>query len=334
MPRDTSAVVSGAAILLLAYCLFLIFSPFAVALVFAAVVAVVFHPLQVRLERRIPRSWASAASTTVVVAVIIVPAFAVAMGIVHETIDFASTIGSTPMEKLVGQAHGQAARLGIDLDTMVRDAAQRTAGQAGQLASRLVSDVWSIFLGVVVALLATFFFFRDGEQALTIAGRALPFAKERNIDLMKEIGTMINSNIAASLAAAAIQGTVGGLAFAWLGLPAPILWGAVMGFFSVFPIVGAWIVWGPAAAGLLIAGRTWDATALVVIGLALVHPVDNMLRPAIVAKATHLNGLLVLIGLLGGVQAFGVSGLLLGPVFISVAVALLTAPYAAETIER
>ncbi len=334
MPRDTSAVVSGAAILLLAYCLFLIFRPFAVALVFAAVVAVVFHPLQVRLERRIPRSWASAASTTVVVAVIIVPAFAVATGIVHETIDLAGTIGSTPMEKLVGQAHGQAARLGLDLDTMVRDAAQRTAGQAGQLASRLVSDVWSIFLGVVVALLATFFFFRDGEQALTIAGRTLPFPEERNIGLMKEIGTMINSNIAASLAAAAIQGTVGGLAFAWLGLPAPILWGAVMGFFSVFPIVGAWIVWGPAAAGLLIAGRTWDATALVVIGLALVHPVDNMLRPAIVAKATHLNGLLVLIGLLGGVQAFGVSGLLLGPVFISVAVALLTAPYAAETIER
>lgn len=106
----------------------------------------------------------------------------------------------------------------------------------------------------------------------------------------------------------------------------PYTVGAVMGFFSVFPFVGAWLVWGPAAAGLLITGRAWDATLLVVIGLALVHPVDNMLRPAIVAKATHLNGLLVLIGLLGGVQAFGVSGLLFGPVFISVAAALLTAP--------
>lgn len=326
MPRDTSALVSGVAILLLAYILFLIFKPFAVALVFAAVVAVVFHPLQVWLERRMPRSWAAVASTTVVVAVIIMPAFAVATGIVHETIDLASTIGSAPMEKLIAQAHGQAARLGIDLDTMVRDAAQRTAGQAGQLASRVVSDVWSVFLGVVVALLATFFFFRDGEHAMTIAARSLPFTRERNIGLMKEVGTMINSNIAASLAAASIQGTVGGLAFAWLGLPAPVLWGAVMGFFSVFPFVGAWIVWAPAAAGLAIAGRTWDATLLVVIGLALVHPVDNMLRPAIVAKATHLNGLLVLIGLLGGVQAFGVSGLLLGPVFISVAAALLTAP--------
>ena len=326
MLRETSAIVSSVAIVLLAYILFLIFKPFATALVFAAVMAVVFHPLHVWLERRIPRSWASAASTMVVVAVIIVPAFAVATGIVHETIDLAGTIGSVPVDKFIAQAHGQAARVGVDLDTAVRDAAQRMAGQAGQLASRIVSDVWSLFLGVVVALLATYFFFRDGEHALTIVARSLPWSHERNIALVKEIGTMINSNIAASLLAASIQGTVGGLAFAWLGLPAPVLWGAVMGFFSVFPFVGAWLVWGPAAAGLAIAGRTSHAILLIAIGLALVHPVDNMLRPAIVAKATRLNGLLVLIGLLGGVQAFGVSGLLLGPVFISVAAALLTAP--------
>jgi predicted PurR-regulated permease PerM len=80
MLRDTSALVSGVAIVLLAYLLFLIFKPFAAALVFAAVMAVVFHPLQVWLERRIPRSWASAVSTMVVVAVIMIPAFAVATG--------------------------------------------------------------------------------------------------------------------------------------------------------------------------------------------------------------------------------------------------------------
>ncbi len=326
MLRDTTALLSVVAIVLLAYIQFLIFKPFATALVFAAVVAVVFHPLHAWFARRIPRSWASAASTTVVVVVIIVPAFAVATGIVHETIDLAGTIGPVPMEKFVAQAQGQAARVGLDLDALVRDAAQRMAGQAGQMASRVVGDVWNLFLGIVVALLATYFFFRDGEHALAIALRALPWSRERNVVVMREIGTMINANIAASLAAASIQGTVGGLAFAWLGLPAPVLWGAVMGFFSVFPFVGAWLVWGPAAAGLAMAGRTWHAALLIVIGLALVHPVDNMLRPAIVARATRLNGLLVLIGLLGGVQAFGASGLLLGPVFVSVAAAFLTAP--------
>jgi hypothetical protein len=78
------------------------------------------------------------------------------------------------------------------------------------------------------------------------------------------------------------------------------------GLFSVFPFVGAWIVWAPAAAVLTIPNRPWDAGLLVAIGLAAV-PVDNLIRPAIVARATKLNRLLVLIGLPGGVQAFGVT---------------------------
>src|SRR5471030_1961662 len=144
MPRETSAIVSAAALVLLAYILFLIFKPFATALVFAAVMAVVFHPLQVWFERRLPPSWASAASTAVVVLVIIVPAFAVATGIVHETIDLASTIGSDPVKALIARAHGLAAHVGVDIDTMVRDVAQQMAGQAGQLASRVVKNAWSV----------------------------------------------------------------------------------------------------------------------------------------------------------------------------------------------
>jgi predicted PurR-regulated permease PerM len=334
MLRDTSALVSGAAILVLAYIVFLIAKPFAAALVFAAVMAVVFHPVHVWLLHRLSRSSAAAVSTIVVVAIVIIPTFAIATAIVHETVDLASTLGSVPVETLIAQAHGQAARLGIDLDTLIRDAAQRTAGQAGQLASRVVRDVWTVFVGILVAVLGTYFCFRDGEQALALVRRVLPFGHERNVALMNEIGTMINANIAASLLAASIQGTVGGVTFAFLGLPAPVLWGAVMGFFSVFPFFGAWLVWGPAAAGFVIAGRRWHAVLLAAIGLAVVHPVDNILRPAVVAKATRLNGLLVLIGLLGGVQAFGVSGLLLGPVFISVAAALLAAQPQRDNRER
>jgi predicted PurR-regulated permease PerM len=107
-----------------------------------------------------------------------------------------------------------------------------------------------------------------------------------------------------------------------------------MGFFCVFPLIGAWLVWGPAAAALALANRPWDGLLMVVIGLALVHPVDNLLRPAIVAHTTKLNGLLVLIGLIGGVQAFGAPGLLLGPVLISVAAGLLSSQSGAEPSVR
>jgi predicted PurR-regulated permease PerM len=261
-----------------------------------------------------------------VVLVIIVPAMLIAGRIVDETIDLAGNVRALRFDALVARAQGHAARWGVDLEQVLRDGVQQLAGQAGLLTARVIRNTWALFIGMMVAILAMFFLFRDGKRLLPATIRALPMPAAVGQTLVTNIGSMIRSNIAASLIAASIQGTIGAVAFAWLGLPAPVLWGVVMGFFCVFPFIGAWLVWGPAAAALAMANRTWDAVLLVVIGLAVVHPIDNLLRPAIVAHATKLNGLLVLIGLLGGVQAFGASGLLLGPVLISIVAGLVTAP--------
>lgn len=327
MLRYTSSIIASAALLVLVYLLFLIFKPFATPLIFAAVMVVLLDPIHARLNRRIPTLWASLICTVMILVVIIIPALAIATGIVHETLDLAHTIGTVPLGKLMINIHTQAARIGIDFDAMVRDAAQRIAGQAGQLATHVIGNTWDVFIGIIVALLSTFFFFRDGKNALAILLRALPLNQEWTKTLIKDIGIMIKSNITASFAAGSIQGLVGGMTFAWFDLPAPVLWGVVMGFFAVLPFFGAWIVWGPAAIGLTITGRVWDAIILVIIGLALIHPVDNVIRPAIVASATHLNGLLVLIGLLGGIQAFGVSGLLFGPVLVMIGATILKTPW-------
>jgi predicted PurR-regulated permease PerM len=308
----------------LGYLVFLIVRPFMTALVFAVVMVVIFQPLHVRLERRLTPSSAAALSTVGVVLLIIVPALLVAGRVVSETIDLAGNVRTLPFDVMLARAQGHATRWGLDLEQAIRDGAQRLAGQAGLVASRMMKDVWALFVGLIVAIVAMFFLFRDGRRVLPVAIRALPLPVSVSTRLAQDVGAMIRSNLAASLVAAAIQGTVGGAAFAWFGLPAPVLWGVVMGFFGVFPFIGAWLVWAPAAAALALANRPWDAALLVVIGLAVVHPVDNLLRPAIVAHATKLNGLLVLMGLLGGVQAFGPSGLLLGPVLISVAAGLVT----------
>jgi len=321
---ETSRLIGPVAIVLLGYLVYLIVRPFATPLVFALVMVVVFHPLYVRLERRIKPSYAAGLSTLAVVLVIILPALLIAARVVSETIDLAGNVRALPFDTMLAHAQRHAARWGVDVEMLLRDGAQRLAGQAGLLASRIIRDAWALFVGIIVAILTMFFLFRDGERLLPVATRALPMPIAMSTGLVHEIGTMISSNIAASLAAASIQGTIGGLALAWFGLPAPVLWGVVMGFFCVFPFIGAWLVWGPAAAVLAMAGRPWDAALLVAIGIAVVHPVDNLLRPAIVAHATKLNGMLVLVGLLGGVQAFGAPGLLLGPLLISVAGALLS----------
>jgi predicted PurR-regulated permease PerM len=103
-----------------------------------------------------------------------------------------------------------------------------------------------------------------------------------------------------------------------------VLWGLVMAFVSLLPVLGAWLVWGPAALGLVLTGRPAAATVLVLIGAAIVGSVDNIIRPIMLAHATRLNGLMVLISLLGGVEAFGLVGILLGPLIVSIVLALLS----------
>ena len=322
--RAMAQVIAVVATLVLGYLVFLLVRPFVTPLVFAVVMVVVFSPLHVRLERRLRPSAAATFSTLVVVLVIIIPAVLIAGRIVYETIDLAGDVRTLRFDALLARAQGHAAQWGLDLERVLRDGAQQLSGQAGLLASRVITNTWALFIGVIIAILAMFFLFRDGKQLLQAVTRAIPVSAAVTKALTEDIGGMIRSNIAASLVAASIQGTIGGLAFAWFGLPAPVLWGVVMGFFCVFPFIGAWLVWGPAAVALALGNRPWDGVLMVVIGLAVVHPVDNLLRPAIVAHTTKLNGLLVLIGLLGGVRAFGASGLLLGPVLISVAAGLLT----------
>lgn len=283
---------------------------------------ILFYPLYVRLRQYMPQFWASLVSTATVLILIIIPVFVIAAGIAHESQDLVHVIGSVPYEKFMMNAHAQAAQIGIDLDQFVKDVAQRIANQAGQLALYIIGNALNIFIGTFVTLMAIFFFFRDGQKIVINLPSVFPLNQEWCDTLIKEIGKMIKANITASLLAASIQGSIGGLLFALLDIPAPILWGTVMGFFSILPFIGSWIVWMPAAAGFAIAGHFWEAIILTLTGFALIHPVDNVLRPIIVASATHINGLLIFIGLLGGVNAFGVSGILLGPVLIIIAVTL------------
>lgn len=207
--RYTSSLIASAAILLLIYLLFLLFKPFATPLIFAGVMVVLFYPIHTWFKRYMPNFLASFLSTIIVLVIIIIPAIAIATGIVNETIGLAQTISSVPVKQLMVQAHTQAARIGIDLDATMSDVPQRIAGVAGKLASQVIGDVWSIVIGIVVALIATFFFFRDGEGALTIFIQALPINPKGSRSFIKEIGMMIKSNFAASLASASIQGTAG-----------------------------------------------------------------------------------------------------------------------------
>jgi len=129
---------------------------------------------------------------------------------------------------------------------------------------------------------------------------------------------------------------LGGLAFWVLGLPSALLWGVLMTLLSMIPMTGSWLVWIPAALYLVATGHWVKAIILVAWGALVVGTIDNFLRPRLVGKRAHLHELLVFFSVLGGLRLFGLLGLVLGPVVLAIAIALLSAtrvrqPFQEET---
>jgi predicted PurR-regulated permease PerM len=120
-----------------------------------------------------------------------------------------------------------------------------------------------------------------------------------------------------------IQGTLGGLAFWVLGLPSAVVWGVVMTLLSMVPMLGAFLVWVPAAIYLALTGQYVKAILLALWGTLVIGMIDNFLRPKLVGSRTRLHELLIFFSVLGGLKVFGVLGVVLGPVVLAVTLALI-----------
>ena len=151
----------------------------------------------------------------------------------------------------------------------------------------------------------------------------LPLNRSQLERLFTGISNSIVANVYGCLAVGAAQGSLASLAFWTLGLPSPVLWGMVTALFSLIPIVGSAAVWGPAVIVLLISGHWWKGLILLAWGAGVVGQVDTVVRPYVISGRAKLHTLLVFFALLGGVQAFGVMGLFVGPVVLSVAIVVL-----------
>jgi len=322
----------------LGYLVFGLFRPFLVPLAWAVVIVVFCYPMQARLEKRLRPAWAASLSTLTVMLVLVLPAIAVGTAFVREAthaisgisvavstgrLDLAQRAWEWLQQRLLGQT-------GADLTTLVRDGASRLATYLASQLSGILSSVALFFFGLGVMLFAVFFLFRDAQSIMAWVRRALPFKEEQRERMLSSARDLVFATVTSGFLVAAVQGTLGGLAFAILGLGAPVFWGVVMALFSLLPI-GAWIIWLPAAAWLIVNGSVAKGILLLAIGGGVVGTVDNILRPLLLSGRAQLNGLLVFISLVGGVSLFGLLGLVLGPVLLATTAGLLEVYTSEET---
>jgi predicted PurR-regulated permease PerM len=143
---------------------------------------------------------------------------------------------------------------------------------------------------------------------------AIPLREEQKAALFGRFAVVVRATVKGGILVAIVQGALGGLAFWFLGVHAPLLWAVLMSFLSLLPAIGAGIVWLPVAIYFLATGSIWQGVGLIAYGVLVIGLVDNLLRPFLVGKDTKLPDYVVLLSTLGGIEVFGLNGFVIGPV--------------------
>ena len=318
--------------------------PFIEVLLWAVVLVIVFMPVHRRVRARVGSpGWSAMLSCLLVVVVILVPLTLVTLAIVREMTHIAQALQPKPGDAgaaqtgLAGLLDPNSPYVGravnwvgqyVDLEQFNSQEfiAERLKSLGGAIAGRTLGFVGGA-VGFVVeiffVIFTMYYLFRDGERMREAVYNVLPLNDRKAHEIFERTGEVIAASVYGVLVIALIQGTLGGLAFWALGLPSALLWGVVMVFLSMIPMAGAFVVWVPAALYLVATGHWGKAIVLTLWGALVIGSIDNFLRPKLVGEKTRLHELLIFFSVLGGLQVFGVIGLVLGPVVVAITIALL-----------
>jgi predicted PurR-regulated permease PerM len=325
-------VFLGATAVVVYLCLRIV-SPFLNVIAWSSVLAITFYPLHAFLVRATGRVSLSAliCSALVVIAFVIPLLFMVGLAIdqslalgksVQQTLTDAPTT-ATPLEEAY---RWLSRRLGLDaaaVSTWLQQHASEVASAVAEYSIVVAASVTGAVVSFVFIIFAMFLLFRDGDRIVAAIPELLPFERSRSEALLLRIRDVIYGGVYGVVVIALIQGALCGGMFWLLGIPSAALWGMVTVLTSVLPLVGSAVVWVPGTVYLIVNGQWPQAIVLAGWGAIVISSVDNFLRPRLVGGRVGLSEVLMFFALLGGLQVFGVLGIVLGPVLFAIAASIV-----------
>jgi predicted PurR-regulated permease PerM len=323
-----TTVLSYGALLLLIYLVFRIVVPFLEPLAWSGVLAIFFYPVHERIMRWLRPNRAALMSTLGVTVLLIAPALVVLVYAGREAIDATARLQDALMDPDKAlPTHAVAwirhqlpqAWQSTDFSQPLRQGAERIATFLASRLAGLVKNLFTFFVDLFILIFALFFMFRDGEEIVRGASHLVPFDESIQADMLRESRDLIFASVAVALAIAVLQGVLGGFAFTVGGISSPLFWAVLIAFFSLVPVVGSALIWLPAALFLAFSGHWGKGLAIVVICGGVAGVADNIVRPLLLRNRTHLNELLLFLGVLGGLEVFGLLGLVIGPTILAAA---------------
>lgn len=303
--------------------------PFYGAVFWAAILGILFAPLQRRLQLKFGwrHNLTSLCTLSICLVIAILPVIFIGVLLVQEGTTLYKNIESGELDiagfvtqlkhSLPPYFQHLLDRFGMGELSSLRDKIVKSAMQGNPFfttqAFSFGQGTFEFVVSFFIMLYLLFFFLRDGAELARTVRAAIPLADHQKRRLQLKFNRVVRATVKGNVLVAITQGALGGLIFWFLDIPSVLIWAVLMAFLSLLPAVGAGIVWAPVAAFFLLSGAIWQGVVLALYGVLVIGLVDNVMRPMLVGKDTKMPDYLILISTLGGLAIFGLNGFVIGP---------------------
>ncbi|MBI2652860.1 AI-2E family transporter [Candidatus Woesearchaeota archaeon] len=313
--------------------------PFLPTLITGAIIAYLSYPLYAKALNHIKNKNLASLIVTILIVLLVTVPFVIVIGLISkEAVSTYKTLnqqnlGSNFLKIVCKEENWLSCKtikffVGFlpkdDLDYYLQVTIEKITGFIINNASNFLISIPSILLNLFVMVFVIYYLLIDGETITRRIKNILPLKEQHKQHILERFHHITYSVFYGSISIAILQGMLGALGFFVLGIPSPILWGFVMGLFALMPYVGTAVVWLPAALNLIFIGYlqndnsfTIKGFILIVYGIFVISTIDNLLKPKLIGAKAKVHPILVLLGVLGGLNLFGFIGLILGPVMLA-----------------
>ena len=323
------------ALLVAAFSCYLLVAPYINAIVMAFIISLLISPVHAWLEGKMPthRNLTAFLSCAILTFIIVLPLTLVFVSIVNQGAIFSQnvykwgthggieSVTTHPLVlKTVSLINSYLPFDKIDPQNIAQKAGQLAATLGTNLvgiSAKVLGDATNFLINFFLMLFVLFFLLRDHDKIIFALRHVVPLSRSQEDTLLNEIENVSKSAVMGSFLTALAQGIAGGLGMWAAGFPG-LFWGTMLAFASFIPVIGTALIWIPASIYLYFTGDTGWAIFLVVWSVAVVGSIDNFLRPFLMQGNSGMNTLLMFFSLLGGLQFFGLIGLIYGPIIFAV----------------
>lgn len=292
-------------------------------IILAFVFSFIFYPIYKWLFVKTNRPNLSASlMILILILVLVIPGALVINSLVGQTINVYQAASNADLSKINNVIPGFLSGT-IDLNLYFDDITLKGRDFIVEKTPDIIGSVTELMLGLFIMFFIMFYAFRDGDKWIIYIEEKLPLKHEYTKKLMQNTENITQAVLYGYVLTAAIQGTLGGLMFFILQIPNPIFWGFVMAIMAAIPFLGTPLVFVPAAILLIVGGKYVSAIVLLIFGFVVLMNIDNFIRPKLIGSKAKVHPAIILVGVLGGLAMFGFTGIILGPLVLTMLMVLL-----------